>query len=203
MKRILTVVISLIAIAFATQAQYRWGVVAGGEVSKFHFRQPLVPSSNAGGFSAGVMGEIMFPGIGFGIDAGLLYNMHGGKIDLGSREVWAVDGYGNEHLNVHTLQIPVNLKFKYTNLQGVERTIAPFVFGGPVFSFTLAHSDIKAFEFPAGSFALQCGLGAELIERIQISAGYYWGMSYEVRTVKLENFSAKPKGWMFKATYLF
>ena len=85
-------------------------------------------------FRWGVMAELMFPGIGFGMDFGLNYEMHGSRLHLGDQVVWASDGYGTEQSYIHLIQIPINLRFKYTRLNGVEQKIAPFVFGGPVFN---------------------------------------------------------------------
>lgn len=191
-------------VAFVTaNAEFRWGPQVGVNISTLNFKQELLTVGQSAGCDVGVVGELMFPGIGFGIDLGLNYSMHGAKVNLGEKKIWASEGYGNEQLYLHTLQIPINLKFKYTRLNGIERTIAPFVYGGPVFSFNLSHSDVKAFEFPGGSMLLQCGLGAELFRRFQISGGYYWGVTYEARTLKLENFSCRPQGWTVKLTWLF
>lgn len=202
MKRIVLLLI-ITATCLGASAQFRWGVRAGTNITKFHFKQDLIDVSASAGADAGVIGELMFPGIGFGIDFGLAYEMRGSKINLGQREVWASDGYGDEQCYLHTLMLPVNLRFKYTNLNGIERTVAPFVYGGPVFSLTVGHSKLNALNYPSGSILLQCGLGAELFERVQISGGYYWGTTYELITKKLDNFSARPQGWLVSAAYFF
>ena len=145
----------------------------------------------------------MIPGIGFGVDFGLRYNLHGSKVNFGAHKIWASSGLGNDNVYLHTVQIPVNLRFKYTRLNGLEDTIAPFAYAGPVFSFTVGSNNCPAIEKPTGSVALQCGIGAELWRQFQISAGYYWGVTYEVRTIKLDNFSARPQGWNVNFTFLF
>lgn len=172
-------------------------------VSKFRFKQDLIKVDRLPGFYAGVGGELMFPGVGFGVDFGLHYAMTGSKLYLGQREVWASDGYGTENCYLHSLQIPINLRFKYTNLNGIERKIAPFVFAGPIFNIHLASSKLDCMEYPTGSVQIQCGIGAEIFEHYQVSAGYYWGTTYEMRTVKLDNFSAKPQGWLVNLSYYF
>lgn len=173
--------------------------------SSFFWRQNLVTTHYKIGGSAGIFGELMIPGIGFGIDVGLRYQLNGAKVNFGERPVWsgAPDYMGNEDVWFHTLQIPLNLRFKYTRLDGVERIVAPFVFAGPVFTFNLATNKIPVIEHPGGTVAIQLGAGAELIEHLQISGGYYFGVSYQVRTIKLENFSARPQGWFINAAWLF
>lgn len=203
MVRVILVVMAVMAGTIGAKGEFRWGPTAGANFYTFHWKQKLITTDMEPGVNAGVMGEIMIPGIGFGIDFALKYNMHGSKLHLGDHKVWSSDGYGTESARLHTLQIPVNLRFKWTRMNGLEDYWAPFVYGGPVFNFTLAHSDLKALEYPAGCFGLQCGLGFELFKRIQISGGYYWGMSYEIKTKKLDNMSARPEGWNVNLTYLF
>lgn len=200
--RKILLLLAAIMIAACASAQFRWGPTVGTNFSTYHFKQELIDVDMRTGFSAGVIGELMFPGIGFGIDFGLNYNMHGAGLHLGDREVWK-DDYGTETSYLHTLQIPINLRFKYTRLEGFENYIAPFVYGGPVFSITMAHNKLEALDYSGGCVMLQCGVGAEIFKNYQITAGYCWGMTYEVITKKLDNFSARSRGWKVGLTYLF
>lgn len=188
---------------FPVSAKFRWGPEASLNISNFYWKQKLVTTTQACGVNAGIKGELMIPGIGFGIDLGLRYNLHGATVNFGEQKVWAIDGYGKENVWLHTVQIPVSLKFKWTKLNGLEDKIAPFAYAGPIFSFTVGSNDVPMLEKPTGSVALQCGLGAELWKHFQLSAGYYWGVTYEIQTVKLDNFSARPQGWNVNLTYLF
>ena len=81
--------------------------------------------------------------------------------------------------------------------------IAPFLYGGPVFNFTLGTNNCPAIEYPTGYVALQVGGGAELFEHFQVSGGYSWGVSYQVRTIKLDNYSAQPRGGFIQLAYFF
>lgn len=173
--------------------------------STLRWRQDLVTTHYKIGGSAGIFSEIMIPGIGFGIDLGLRYQLNGAKVNFGERPIWsgAPDYMGNEDVWFHTIQIPVDIRFKYTRLDGLERTFAPFVFAGPVFTFNVASSDIPVIEKPVGTVDLQFGGGIELWERLQISGGYYFAVSYQVRTIKLDNFTARPTGWFANVAWLF
>lgn len=202
MRRLLLTFIALI-ITVSASAEFRWGPTAGINVSTLHWKQDLVTTKTLAGVNVGAMGEIMIPGIGFGVDFALKYAMHGAKVNFGEKHVWAVDGYGNENVFIHTLQIPLNLRFKWTRLNGFERWAAPFAYAGPVFTFNLATSNLDCIEHPEGSFGLQCGVGGEFFEHLQFSVGYLWGLSYDVRTVKLDNFSASNRGWQINFAWLF
>ena len=61
-------------------AQFRAAGVAGANFNTLSFDQNLVGVSSVVGYQAGVLGEMMFPGIGFGLDFGLLYNQSGAKV---------------------------------------------------------------------------------------------------------------------------
>lgn len=200
-KIILAFLLSLVV--FGASAEFRWGPSVGVNISELYWKQDLVKTSMFAGPNVGVMGEIMIPGIGFGIDIGLKYSMHGATVNFGEHKIWSSDGFGKEKLEFHTLQIPLNLRFKWTRMNGFEQKLAPFVYGGPVFSFNLSTSKCAAIEHPAGSMAMQCGIGGEIFEHWQVSAGYLWGISYDCRTVKLDNFSARNRGWQVNVTYLF
>ena len=202
MKRFLLSILAAV-VCVAASAEFRWGPTAGVNVTSYKYSQDLFAIDPSVGGSAGVMGELMFPGIGFGIDFGLNYNLHGSKLHLGDKKVWASDGYGVEQSWLHTIEVPINLRFKYTNLTGIERMVAPFVYAGPVFSIIAGQNKLDALNYSGGSVMLQCGIGAELFENLQVSAGYYWGMTYETRTVKLDDFYSKSQGWRVGLTYLF
>lgn len=201
MKKFLLAALLCIGICVPARAEFHWGPTAGVNISTYDFKQDLLTIDNSTGYGVGVLGEMIFPGIGLGLNFGLEYQMHGASIHFGEKKIWATDGIGTETSQLHTLRIPINLRFKYTRLNGIENKFAPFVYAGPVFALTLGHNDVKPLEYSHGCFGVQCGLGFELLKRFQVSAGYYWDLTYEVRTIKLSNYSAKAQGWNFSLTY--
>lgn len=204
MKKILLFFIASL-VTLTASAEFRFGPMAGINGSSLYWKQDLVTTHYKIGGSAGILGELMIPGIGFGVDIGLRYQLNGAKVNFGERPVWSGEPYhlGNEDVWFHTIQIPLNLRFKYTRLDGLERIVAPFVYAGPVFSFNVASNGIKAIEYPGGTVDIQVGAGVELWEHLQVSGGYYWGVSYQVRTLQLDNFSARPQGWFANVAWLF
>ncbi len=194
---------ALAASAISADAEFRWGPMVGINGSSFFWKQDLVDTRYGVGPTAGLTGELMIPGIGFGIGVGLNYQMNCAKVDFGQREVWAADGIGRPTVKLHTLQVPLNLRFKWTRMEGVEQYVAPLVYAGPVFTFNLAADNATMIKHPAGTVDIQVGAGVELFERWQLTGGYYWGVSYQIRTIKLDNFSARPQGWFINAAWLF
>lgn len=184
-------------------AQFRYGPSAGLNFSTFHFSQDLVSVKGVVGANAGVQGELMFPGIGFGIGIGLNYNMLGAKINLGEKLVWQSQGFGNERLTLHYINIPLHLRFKWTRLQGIEDYVAPLVYFGPEFEILAAAGNDRAFSEPRLSMSLSTGFGVELFRRWQVTAAYVLGMTDACRTVMLDDFHAKNRYWSVRVAYLF
>lgn len=202
--------IALMAAPLASHAEFRYAPVAGITVNNLKFKQDIFPVSRTAGFQAGIQGELMFPGIGFGIDFGLLYNMMGARTDLGSRHIWAVDGFKDPNFMIHNVEIPLHVRFKWTRMNGLEDYIAPFVYGGPDFAITVAHSSPEGnpgagnpFKCSGGDLGLTAGGGFEVFKRWQVSVQYTWGMTYIVKTVKLDNMSAQNRQWAVRVAYFF
>ena len=203
MKKFLILSIILLSVFGAAKAQFRYGPVVGVTLNRLVFKQDLVDVTQQVGYMAGIQGELMFPGIGVGIDLGLLYNQQGAMVKLGQKEIWASEGYGSERVYLHNIQIPVHLRFKYTRLNGIEDKIAPIVFGGPEFNIQVAHGRCDAFKYSGGDLGLTAGVGAELFRRWQVTGSYTWGMSYALKTKLLEDFSAQSRQWTVKVAYFF
>lgn len=204
-KQISVIIVVLMAIVGAqgVNAQFRWNVTAGPTVNSLKFKQDILTIDKTVGYTGGINGEMMFPGIGFGIDFGLLYNQMGAKVDFGEYKMWASEGYGNEQLYIHNITVPVHLRFKWTRMNGLEDKIAPLIFGGPEFSIQVAHGKCDAVEYSGGDLGLTFGGGVELFKNWQVTAQYTWGMTYVLKTKLLDNFSARSRQLTVRAAYFF
>lgn len=205
MKKILSAIIVLCALSCVStaNAQIRYGAIAGVSFNDLKFNQGgLIGVEGNIGYSVGGFSEFMFPGIGFGVDAGLMYSQRGATLNM-DKYIWEIDGYGKERTNLHYIEIPINLRFKYHRLNGFEDYLAPFVFGGPSFSIGVGHSTNKAIDFAAGDVGLQVGLGVEVLKHWQLSGFYNWGMTDCLKTVKLNDFAARNRSWNIRLAYLF
>lgn len=207
MKKILVYIIAVCALMVAgtspMEGRMRWGATAGMTVNRLKFKQDLVSIGNTIGYDAGIVGEVIFPGIGVGVDLGLMYDQQGALVRLGEKKIWSSLGYGNEHVYIHNIHIPIHLRLKYTRLNGIEDKIAPLIFGGPEFNIQVAHGKCDAFHYSGGDLGLTVGLGAELWKRWQITGSYTWGMTYALKTKLLDQFSAQSRQWAVRLSYFF
>lgn len=204
MKHRLFITLALLAVCIMTAgAQMRFAAVAAPETTTLKFKQDLVDVKRTFSGQAGVQGEVIFPGLGFGVDVGMIYSQLGAKVNLGQRKIWACQGYGDERVRLHTLQIPLHLRFKWTRMSGLEEIVAPFVYGGPDFDILLGHGKCDAFSYAGGGLSLTAGGGFELFQRYQVSFFYTWGMTYALKTQLLDNFSAKSRSMGVRFAYFF
>lgn len=204
-KFLLTIAIALVASAVNMRAETRLGATAGVTYNKLHFGQTDIFRSDAMlGGNAGVMGELMIPGIGFGVDASLLYSMRNAKLHFEDKKAWSAQGVGTETATFHYIDIPINLKFRYHNLNGFENTVMPMAFAGPVISVLAGHSKCAdQLSYEKVSLSVQMGIGCELFEKVQVKVGYQFGVGESCRTKLLEENTAKNRTWFLNATYFF
>lgn len=205
MKRYFSlIIISLIAFASAQtlSAQFRYGPTVGVSLTDLHFKQDLFTVDKTVGYSAGVQAEMMFPGLGFAIDFGLMYEQRGAKLHMGEKKMW--ENIGTEQLRIHSIVLPLHLRFKYTRLNGFEDKIAPLVYVGPSFGFVAGHSKMgNALDYAGADMGLDFGLGAEIFKKWQVSVSYTLGMTYVTKAKILTNFSARNRLWALRGTYFF
>ncbi len=208
MKRRLLAALAAVVIMFAgastASAEFRYGPSLGLTYNDLMWKQDLFTVDKTMGFSAGIIGEKMFPGIGFGVDIGLFYEMRGAKLHMGEKPMWEYMGLGTVDMRLHTLVIPVHVRFKYTRLNGVEDKIAPLLFLGPSLGILVGHSDSKgALKYSGADLGLDFGLGAEIFRKWQVTAGYTLGVTEACKGNMLTNFTARNSVWTFKVSYLF
>ena len=204
-KKLIISLVALIAAlsSFTAQSQMRRGVTAGFNLTSLSMKQDLITVKYVPGFNVGMNIESMFPGIGFGINTGVFYSLRGAKMNLGEKEIWASDGYGDERAYLHYLEIPFHLRFKWTRMDGFEDYFAPFVYGGPTLGLMVAHNKCEALKYAFGEIGLTGGIGFEIMKRWQLTGAYTWGLTYALKTAKLENFSGKSRQLTVGLTYFF
>ncbi len=204
MKKItlLITILLLTAAAASAQSSSRWGITAGANFNEVHFKQSdIVPSKRAWGPQVGVTGEMNFSGIGFGVDAGLLYTLKQGKVNYGSRTMWEAVGAGNQMVSMHYLDVPLHLKFKWHRMGGLESTIMPLVYVGPQFSFLVGSNNRNLNAYSPVSVYLDMGAGIELMERCQLKAGYNFSIGQTFHTKLLDDNVAKNRTWYVNLTW--
>lgn len=188
--------------AGSASAQFRFGIKAGVNVNKLHFENSFFDTDNRAGFTGGLMTEFQIPVIGLCFDASLMYARMSSQVD-----VIDVPDEGAEEVKSHRdfLEIPINIKYKI-GIPVVRKIITPYIFTGPSFAFKLGgNKDVfKTKTFQCG---WNLGLGVELVNHLQVSGGYTWGINNIADKVMGINASDEIKVhnsyWTITAAYLF
>ncbi len=198
------IVALLLAPRADAQSESRWGVTLGANYNEIHFKQSgLIPVDRGFGPVAGVTGEVNIPGVGFAVDASLLYSMRSGKIHYGDKTVWASSGLGNETCIMHNIDLPLSLKFKFKKLGGFENTLMPLLYAGPTFSFNVGKNLASVNKYKPVSVLIRFGAGVEIVRKVQVSVNYSFSVGETLRTRLLDDMIAKNRCWNASVTYYF
>ena len=195
-------VLVFVTVAAMGQTTSRWGITVGTDINEVHFKQKdILPSSRMWGPQIGVTSEMNFSGIGFGVEGSLLYTLKQGKVNYGDRTMWAAEGAGNETLSMHYIDVPLHLKFKWHRLNGFESTLMPLLYVGPQFSFLVHGNHGELNSYPPVNVYLDMGAGIELMERVQLRAGYNFSVGQSFHTKLLDDNVAKNRTWYMNVTW--
>ena len=187
---------AFLAVAIPAQAQLRFGVKGGLNITSVHFDSDMFKSDNVTGFHIGPMIEATMPLLGFGFDAAILYSQKGtnSKVKNSDSETTLKTSY---------LDVPVNLKWKF-GLPIVKAYLA----AGPYASFRVGgdkiwniwNEQLKTKSFGAG---LNFGAGVEVLNHLQVGFNYELGLTDNFSAEKLDLLSNKNRGWTISAAILF
>lgn len=186
--------VAFLAVAIPAQAQLRFGVKGGLNITSVHFDSDLLKSDNVTGFHIGPMIEATMPLLGFGFDAALLYSQKGMESSSSGVKTTMKTSY---------IDVPVNLKWKF-GLPIVKAYLA----AGPYASFRVGGDKIwnvlsDQLETKSFGAGLNFGAGVEIFNHLQVGFNYELGLTDNFSAEKLDLSSNKNRGWTISAAILF
>lgn len=197
MKKYFSVLLIMAAFMFAipTQAQIKFGVKGGVNLSKPSFQSDALKGKNYTGFFFGPTAELTIPIVGLGIDGSLLYSQT--AID-------SKDGTTDAVLQKE-IAIPINLKYSIgSSLAGI------FFFAGPQFGFNIdknGDDNVHNYSFNTANLSINLGIGFKLIKHLQVSGNYNLPINntanYTSKIASGQERSVKNKTWQFSAAWFF
>jgi opacity protein-like surface antigen len=201
MKKILTLVVLLATITVAAQAQVKFGVKGGLNLTSMKLDKSAVDKSNQAGFFIGPTVNFTLPVVGLGIDASALYDQRSAKVL-------------DETLKQQSIQIPINVRYGF----GLGNTASLYIFAGPQFGFAIGDkvtelaNDAADWRLKDSNLSANVGLGLMLLNHLQISANYNiaLGTTGEVDVNNAVNTAwntaigkAKANAWQLSVAYFF
>lgn len=160
MKKIFStlVIMACLLLAVPAQAQVKFGLKGGLDVSKLDNKV----GDNTTGFFVGPMVDVTLPIIGLGIDVAALYSQSGLDVNNENSE------------KLKSIEIPVNLKWTL----GLGSTLGVYVAAGPQFGFSINDGWKQLMEESNKSFvSVNVGAGLKLLRHLQVGVNYNIGAS--------------------------
>lgn len=191
MKKIFStlVIMACLLLAVPVQAQVKFGLKGGLDVSKLDNKV----GDNTTGFFVGPMVDVTLPIIGLGIDVAALYSQSG--LDVNNKN--------SEKLK--SVEIPVNLKWTL----GLGSTLGVYVAAGPQFGFSINDGWKQLMEESNKSFvSVNVGAGLKLLRHLQVGVNYNIGASklgdmiVESADGNLRS-SIRKNSWQVSLAYMF
>ena len=208
MKKFFALVVLLATMTVAAQAQLKFGVKGGLNLTSMKLSKDVVDKSNQAGFFIGPTIKFTLPVVGLGIDAAALYDQRSAEV-------------GTEDIKQQSIQIPINLRYGF----GLGSTASIFLFAGPQFGFNVGDKDFKSIDsatstvtnwtLKSSNLSANIGLGLMLLNHLQLSANYNIaiGKTGDFDVVKTTTGAigdaitgsgdAKANSWQLAVTYFF
>ncbi len=163
------VAVSMLFAASSAQAQVKFGLKGGLNVTNMSLNSDVFDADNQTGFFIGPTVKFTLPIVGLGIDASALYDQRDAKVKVEDE-----DGSVESKIKNQSINIPINLRYGV----GLGSTASLFLFAGPQFGFNVGDKNQSLFKDAAewrlksSTFSVNVGLGAMLLSHLQISANY-------------------------------
>lgn len=203
--------ITLIAFALATftvqtaDAQVKFGLKGGLNITKMSLSKDVLNSSNSTGFFIGPTVKFSLPVVGLGLDLSALYDQRESEVEVSS------DGTGltTEKLKQKAINIPVNVRYEI----GLGDLAGIYFAAGPQFGFNVGDksqslwNDVAQWKLKSSNFSVNVGAGVMLLSHLQIGANYniVCGKTGEVTYLDGAKslFKGRANTWQISAAYYF
>ncbi len=201
MKRILLLLVALMATCTLSAQEFRWGPTLGMNLANVHFSDQNSSDCYVG-FNLGVKGELTFTDAqsdGFYADARLLYTLKGGS--------WV--GF---HQNLGYLELPLNVGYRYA----VSNDVRLFGGVGPYFALgvignnvqkngdTKIKTDLFGVSYKRFDFGLNYNVGVELYDKWQVFLGFEHGLINSLKSeLNGDNFKMHPMNFYIGGAMMF
>ena len=130
MKKILSLVFMVAAMMYATSAnaQIKFGLKGGLNVTSMSFSEDVFDASNKTGFFVGPMVKVTVPIVGLSFDAAALYDQKEADVKYNID-----DEFGKTNVKQQSINIPVNVRYGF----GLSSLANVFLFAGPQWGFNV------------------------------------------------------------------
>lgn len=171
MKKVLSIVFLVAAMLFAANAnaQIKFGLKGGLNVTSMSFSEEVFDASNKTGFFVGPMVKVTVPIVGLSFDAAALYDQKEADVKYTGTE----GELGKVNVKQQSINIPVNVRYGF----GLSSLANIFLFAGPQWGINVGDKNFKwnessSYSLKKSNFCVNVGAGVTLLNHLQVSANY-------------------------------
>ena len=182
------------------QAQLKFGVKGGLNITSLSLSKDIVNSDNRTGFFIGPMAEFTLPIVGLGVDAAVLYSQSRAQMNNGN------DAIAD---NLKSLEVPINLKWTF----GLGSLASGFIAAGPQFGWNVGNSTFnvgnstfyeEVIQLKNNFTTFNVGVGAKFLRHFQAGVNYNFSLGKVGEVLDDEELlKIKRKTWQISVAYLF
>lgn len=204
MKKVFTAFMFAVALlaAVPSQAQVKFGLKGGLNVTDMSLSKEVVDPSNKTGFFVGPTIKVTLPIVGLGLDASALYDQRDAKL-------------GEEKVSLRSINVPINVRYTF----GLSSLAAIYLAAGPQFGYNIGDKNVfsyvdeegaEGFSLKKSNFSVNVGAGVTLMSKFEIGATYNiaCGKTGEFNAIDAAGKQIFSKGsrmnsWQVSAAYYF
>ena len=171
MKKVLSIVFLVAAMLFAANAnaQIKFGLKGGLNVTSMSFSEEVFDASNKTGFFVGPMVKVTVPIVGLSFDAAAWYDQKEADVKYTGTE----GELGKVNVKQQSINIPVNVRYGF----GLSSLANIFLFAGPQWGINVGDKNFKwnessSYSLKKSNFSVNVGAGVTLLNHLQVSANY-------------------------------
>lgn len=207
MKKLFTLIVLAAATCFAVpaNAQLKFGIKGGLNITDMSLSKDVLETSNRTGFFIGPTIKFTLPIVGLGIDASALYDQREGEVNVAQDDNTIV----STRLKQKSINIPINLRYDI----GLGSLAAVYLAAGPQFGFNVGDKnqslfkDVAEWRLNSSNFSVNVGAGVMLLSHLQIGANYNIVCGKTGEITFLDGAESVLRGrsntWQISAAYYF
>lgn len=207
MKKIFTSIVFAAALfaAIPSQAQVKFGLKGGYNITSMSISSDVVKKSNQTGFFVGPTAKFTLPIVGLGIDAAALYDQREAKLDNGTE---------SSTVSEKSINIPINLRYSI----GLGSLASIYLAAGPQFGFNIGGKnynwdDETNYELKKSNISINVGAGVTLANHLEIGCTYNiacgktgeftYTTAVEAASKEIVSKANRTNAWQIYAAYYF
>jgi hypothetical protein len=207
MKKLFTLIVLVAATYFAVpaNAQLKFGIKGGLNITDMSLSNDVFETSNRTGFFIGPTIKFTLPIVGLGIDASALYDQREGEVNVEADDNTLV----STRLKQKSINIPINLRYDI----GLGSLAAVYLAAGPQFGFNVGdknqslYKDVAEWRLNTSNFSVNVGAGVMLLGHLQVGANYNIVCGKTGEITILDGAESVLRGrsntWQISAAYYF